>query len=216
MFYVKVSGETLGELVIGLEAKLNEINNRTVKTPRTFSVVNEETEQIEEMEEVDSPYNSTTVLDNEKDTEGLPWDSRIHSGGKSINKDGTWKAKKGVDKALVLQVKAELLNRGGSVAAAPVVYTEPAAPINQAPVTQPSMPSAAPTLPQVVSGHTLQSFQSQFALIMANLITQGKLTQEYVNTLKNHFGTEVYLFTPEQQAACFSEFVNCGIIQQVG
>lgn len=43
------------------------------------------------------------------DSEGLPWDGRIHSSSKEkLVKDSTWKLKRGVDKALVEQVKAEL------------------------------------------------------------------------------------------------------------
>ncbi|MGL4250606.1 MAG: hypothetical protein ACRCR1_08200 [Aeromonas sp.] len=50
--------------------------------------------------------NSTTVLTDEEfdaltephndliDSEGLPWDERIHAGSKTRNQDGTWKARK--------------------------------------------------------------------------------------------------------------------------
>lgn len=41
------------------------------------------------------------------DSAGNPWDARIHSGGKSTLQDGTWKLKKGVDKALVDQITAQ-------------------------------------------------------------------------------------------------------------
>jgi len=60
----------------------------------------------------------------EVDSDGTPWDVRIHSGGKTFMqsgpKVGTWKLKKGVDPALVEQVKAELCPP-----AAPVVETPP-------------------------------------------------------------------------------------------
>lgn len=48
------------------------------------------------------------------DARGMPWDARIHASTKTQKKDGTWKAKKGVDQALVAQVEAE--HMGGSVA----------------------------------------------------------------------------------------------------
>jgi len=44
----------------------------------------------------------------ELDKEGLPWDMRVDAGTKTKNKDGTWKAKKGVDKEYRKQVKEEL------------------------------------------------------------------------------------------------------------
>jgi len=44
----------------------------------------------------------------ELDKDGLPYDARIHSGGKSKNADGRWKKRKQVDPAVVAQVEAEL------------------------------------------------------------------------------------------------------------
>lgn len=43
----------------------------------------------------------------ELDAEGHPYDVRIHSAGKSKIANGTWKLKKGVDKALVTQINAQ-------------------------------------------------------------------------------------------------------------
>lgn len=46
------------------------------------------------------------------DSAGLPWDERIHSGGKSKKKDGTWTARKGLnDEAKVKAIEAELRQR---------------------------------------------------------------------------------------------------------
>lgn len=43
------------------------------------------------------------------DTDGLPWDARIHSSSKAKNADGRWRAKKGLnDGGLVARVQAEL------------------------------------------------------------------------------------------------------------
>jgi hypothetical protein len=42
------------------------------------------------------------------DANGLPWHPDIHSGTKALNADGTWRTKRGVDKALVAEVEAEL------------------------------------------------------------------------------------------------------------
>lgn len=45
----------------------------------------------------------------EVDAEGLPWDARIHGSSKlKLKKEQTWKLKRGVDDALVEQVKNEL------------------------------------------------------------------------------------------------------------
>lgn len=42
------------------------------------------------------------------DSNGLPWDVRIHAGTRTQNKDNTWKKKKGVEDATVAVVEAEL------------------------------------------------------------------------------------------------------------
>jgi hypothetical protein len=42
------------------------------------------------------------------DADGIKWDKRIHSSSKELNKDGTWRKRRGVDDALVAQVEAEL------------------------------------------------------------------------------------------------------------
>jgi hypothetical protein len=55
------------------------------------------------------------------DKDGLPWDARIHAESKAKNADGSWRAKRKVDPAVVTAVTAELR----AVMAAPV----PAAPV---------------------------------------------------------------------------------------
>lgn len=42
------------------------------------------------------------------DADGIKWDKRIHSSSKELNKDGTWRKRRGVDDALVAQVESEL------------------------------------------------------------------------------------------------------------
>lgn len=43
-----------------------------------------------------------------QDSSGIRWDERIHASSKALNADGTWRTKRGVDKALVDEVTAEL------------------------------------------------------------------------------------------------------------
>lgn len=81
----------------------------------------------------------------EVDVEGHPYDVRIHSAGKSKIANGTWKLKKGVDKALVEQINAQNKTLMGS-------------PLPKAPaltiVSQtlgPSVVSELPTLAPVVA-----------------------------------------------------------------
>lgn len=102
------------------------------------------------------------------DSEGLPWDGRIHSSSKEkLVKDSTWKLKRGVDKTLVEQVKAEL--RG-------VMAIPPAAPVTEThglhPNPTPVVAAPAPTAPAAGSITT-------FAQLMA-AITAAKIDQATV------------------------------------
>lgn len=56
----------------------------------------------------DAPAGEGAASDAPFDKTGLPWDARIHSRGRSMNTDGTWRAKRGVDDATVASVAAEL------------------------------------------------------------------------------------------------------------
>jgi hypothetical protein len=42
------------------------------------------------------------------DSSGLPWDARIHSASRSLNADGTWRAKRGLNTDAKVQVEKEL------------------------------------------------------------------------------------------------------------
>lgn len=75
----------------------------------------------------------------ELDSDGLPWDSRIHSETKNQNKDGTWRVKRNTDPALVEQVKAEL--RAAMSAPGPATASPPPQPAG---VEQPATASPPP------------------------------------------------------------------------
>lgn len=58
-------------------------------------------------EETEPDADASAACDTSKlDSEGVAWDERIHSETKSQNKDGTWRLRRNVDKALVDQVIA--------------------------------------------------------------------------------------------------------------
>lgn len=108
----------------------------------------------------------------ELDTNGLPWDGRIHSREKSKIKNGTWKYKRGVEDATIAEVEAALRNlmaipaTPSAPVAAPVPTPPPPSPLDPAgtvsapvvtlqPVQTPAItaptanPSSAPELPPV-------------------------------------------------------------------
>lgn len=78
------------------------------------------------------------------DGRGFPWDPRIHSGSKALlaKPPHGWKPLRGVDKALVAQVEAELTQSGRTEAATPGAVPPPPVVMQ----TAPPPPPAAPTV----------------------------------------------------------------------
>lgn len=113
-----------------------------------------------------------TVTNVPVDSEGLPWDGRIHSSSKEkLVKDSTWKLKRGVDKTLVEQVKAELRGVMAIPTTAPVTETHGLQP-NPNPLVATQSTAPAPTAPAAGSITT-------FAQLMA-AITAAKIDQATV------------------------------------
>lgn len=131
----------------------------------------------------------------EVDSDGLPWDHRIHALGaggahNKLKKTQQWKKKRGVDAALVAEVEAELRAAMSAGPANPVVTTgnaataavEPspapaspaspaAAPTTAAAAAQPASPAPAPA----PAGGTT-TFPALMAAITANGIDQAAVT----------------------------------------
>lgn len=98
----------------------------------------------------------------ELDAKGLPWDARIHSSGKTLIKDGTWRYKGGVPPERIAAVEAEL--RPLAVPVAPTVMTQaPVVPVGASLATTIVSPADAP-----------QTFEQIMPLITA-AVTAGKL-----------------------------------------
>lgn len=108
---------------------------------------------------------------NAVDKDGIPWDVRIHSEGKTFIADGTWRKKKGVSPAVYDQVVAELRGVPG---AAP------------APVPTPAQ-TAAP-VPPAATG-TVGAGKALMAEITAAL-RGGKLTPDTVKSTLATFGID--------------------------
>jgi len=84
---------------------------------------------------------------NGLDSRGLPWDGRIHSETRTMNKDGSWRAKRGVnDEAMVKRVEAELRARVGTAEAPPPAPPPPPA-TGAAPPPPPPPPPATGAAP---------------------------------------------------------------------
>lgn len=100
------------------------------------------------------PEPTLTPTDAKLDVEGIPWDKRIHSSGKTLYisgaKAGQWKLARGVDAVLVAQVKTELA--GGFKGTAG--DDTPLLDITKDMMAQPGAPVAIDTWAQLVTAIT--------------------------------------------------------------
>lgn len=113
---------------------------------------------------------------SEYDKAGFPWDERIHSSSKAVNKDGTWKLKRGVDKELVKQIQDEFTGVTEEPEQ-PATTTPPANQVGFQQQQQPEQP-AQPEGGQVTWVNVLQR------------ISAANTTQEQVNEGLKHVGIE--------------------------
>lgn len=143
----------------------------------------------------DGPAVVTTAT---HDAKGFPWDERIHSSNHALNKDGTWRGRRGVANATVTAVEAELRAAGRVVVPtiAPAVVP-PAPPTTVAesvaagqagsvppPPTSaggdgtipPAPPVSAPLPPHVPAPTTPVNAFAEFMKRAAPLLQQQKLT----------------------------------------
>lgn len=125
----------------------------------------------------------------EVDSEGMPWDERIHSKNKSTIGNGTWKLKRGVDKNLVAQVKAEygLGNPQPTPTTTPSAPTSPLAGTPTPPVQQPPVQQAPPPEPQQPDA-TGVAYPQIVAQITSGIGGQKFTPMDVAQMLQNQFG----------------------------
>jgi len=215
MLTITIQGNDLEELKKDLKS-LNDTFNRVEvteakeETDETILVTDEDIAEIGRIQEVIKEQEADDS--EEVDKEGIPWDARIHSGSHNKTVKGIWKKRKGVDEAVFNKVKAELMNdyAGEEVKeVTPTVVEE---------VKAPSTTTKTPELPSMnTNAHSLATFTQNFAMVLAQLVTAGKLTEEYIQQLKTHFGVnEIWEASEDQIKATFDLLVKNNILEQVG
>lgn len=113
------------------------------------------------------------------DATGLPWDERIHSAGKTLNADGTWRLRRNVDDAVRQAVEAELRGTLEPVAAvAPPPPPPPAPPA--APVAD-EKPAPAASQPEMTFAELVK--------LVADGVNSGKWAQSAVLKTVAEVGT---------------------------
>ncbi len=124
-----------------------------------------------------------SLVDVDKD--GLPWDERIHSNGRSKVVNGTWKLKRGMDAAVVDRIKAELRAVMALAPSVPLVSSPTVAAIPTPPSGVPSVPAPSVTTAAPVSGFDF-STATTFAQLVGEItkataagrITLAQVTEE--------------------------------------
>lgn len=151
------------------------------------------------------------VATSETDSSGLPWDARIHASTKTVNKDGTWKKRKGVQQVDVDAVEAELRAANAPTAPVPTAPFPPVdgriiVPTQPAPAFNPPMPPApvatpapVPTAPVAAPAAPSRDFSGLMRHI-STLYQTGRLTDqnfsaEIVTAINGAFGTSVQAIT---------------------
>lgn len=108
-FEVKKEIENLFNMTTGSQQVLSVVDTPVEITTHTVEGDGKVRIKVDEL--IVDGEEHTTYLSNdvaERDNRGFLWDERIHSTGKTMNKDGTWRNKKGVDPILLETVESEL------------------------------------------------------------------------------------------------------------
>jgi hypothetical protein len=176
------------------------------------------------------------------DSKGTPWDERCHSSSKAINRDGTWRARRGIETTELMQIENELRSAAklaaptNTPAYQPTVPPVPPQQFVQQPVIVPATPSIPQGLPpqaavapvdynpiQVPPGqkpaHSLETFKKDFIKIFVHFLGDGKITPEWCEQLKAHFGVKEtwdIAKNPTQVEETFNMFVQYGLVTRVG
>lgn len=135
-----------------------------------------------------SPANGVEV-----DTEGHPYDVRIHSAGKSKIANGTWKLKKGVDKDLVVQINAQnkTLMAAPLPGALPAVTLPAVEPITLPPLVTPPVLAALPPVAQVAAADVeieVTDYATFAQFVAQQMVAKPVATERELNVGLTHYG----------------------------
>jgi hypothetical protein len=180
------------------------------------------------------------AVDPNVDASGALWNAAIHASTRNKTKDGMWKKKKVYTEktaaapqtmqpapAQALHIPPPSMDIG--IPSGPQVHVQfhpapqapVAPPVVQAPVQQ-VVPVQKYENVQVPAGtrpaHSLISFKNNLTLIIAQLITEKKIDQNYVQQMKNYFQVKEIWNILQSERQCiemYDEFAKHGFITQV-
>jgi hypothetical protein len=178
----KAQREAVSEFILGFPNNQEEV---FTMEPVTITPDDEEPTAEEAFAVGELPMPVTTL-----DRNGLPWDERIHASSRAKTADGSWRAKRNVDPALVAKVEGELkalmalpaappapvgyIESGPTPTMVDVIFTPPPPPVAVARIETTVFPPPPPPPPAPVIGNTWVAFISE----VSGKISEGKLTQD--------------------------------------
>lgn len=172
-------------------------------------------------EEVDAEIDETAMVDTtgELDARGIPWIAQIHSTSRAKTKDGNWRYRRNVEDSTIKAIESKYQQAVASPFSAPPpllqVVPSVAQPVTPNTVTPP-LPAMSTQQP-VALAHSFATFKANMVAVLAELVKQGKLTQEYINQLREYFQVEnIWQISDTQAQMMFDNFCSLGLIQKVG
>lgn len=187
------------------------------------------------MDDIAPSFSKPVAVSNgDVDSRGIPYDARIHASSRNFNKDGSWRNKRGLDDALLNKVEAELRQVDVQKVNATMVPPPPTTTV----VVEPH-PMAKPIVNQIENtpvitavpkyeempiptitrpAHSLGSFKNNLTTLLAHLINEEKIDQNYIDELKKYFGIkEIWnvLGSEKQCTELYNTFAQCGFITAV-
>tara|TARA_R110000851_G_scaffold9579_3_gene35568 strand:+ start:10908 stop:11651 length:744 start_codon:yes stop_codon:yes gene_type:complete len=156
------------------------------------------------------------------DAAGMPWDERICSGGRTKKADGTWVAKRGVDKEVIRAVKEELIavmNVAPQVAVGVNQVTAITVVENAAIATADSVQAAAvfggqQSSPMAAAGNVASPVVATWPDVLQIVATKradGTLTDEHIQNFLSHHNLSAFqlLANRSDLFPAFLDFMQC-------
>lgn len=145
------------------------------------------------------------TVDAELDSEGLPWDERIHAGTRTKTAGGLWTKRRNLDDATRNKVVAELLQH----------YAAP-----EATETEAETPAAAPSIPKLnFATPAASNPYTQFVDWLAKNTGEGKaLSKDWVDNAFKQNNVTLADLAPENMHDTAQQFLDGfrGVLQSMG
>lgn len=246
MFSMIIKAKTMDELKSKLFEAASAINSNEKHTSPVLAQTRDWPEDETEHEVEDTKTFTKSIAmpisthsgSSELDSRGIPWDARIHSASKALNKDGSWRSRRGADDNAVRQIESQLKTGMEMVQAAPAYPQVPAAPVAPAipqnlaqsftpkiveqPKPAPEVNYAPPIMvaPEASKpAHSFETFKANFVPTMSGLVIAGKINQGYIEQLKAYFKVnEIFdlIKSDQQLSELFETLCSSGLITRIG